>query len=461
MQRLLGLLMLAVPSSLAESTRRDETRRVENRKVINTFEFHLVRPRTSVAQDEFHLPRHYDHLRNTKETTNTNAKRLLKQANDDDDATGEPDGASNDGHEYLTTCIAPFRESASSQDSSYIDPYGDIKVTFQTGPGSFYNKTNGQYPGYNPDWEFVYEYDLEGLREHCRNCKIQINEGDSCDAPLIRLWNRAVEGAYNPWRLEYGAVYNSNSHGKAKGEFSMFNGYDYRDNTRRTAVIFDQDKEKRIGCGILRRMDLGACKNHPRPSAVSPTSSLDASVSPIPTTKPAISPTEIPAIRPTEKPEKPAILPTEKPVMPPTSMPVIPPTAMPTLPPTETPLVPPTLWPTTFPVATKSPIPFDVPNSHRTERPHHKPNLPPDMLPPSYYPPSPTCSPIQNCKDKGGKGKGGKGGKGKGGKGKGATVTKNSKSIGGIGIKDGGYRKDRKGNGAGNGDVKTKVKRVR
>ena len=148
--------------------------------------------------------------------------------------------SSSDEHNYLTTCIAPFRTYVPSEENFYREPFGDVKVVFDGGDGSFFNKTNGKYPGYKAHLEFMFQYQLEGLRDHCQNCRIQINEGNSCDFPRIRLWNRSVPGAYNPWRLEYGAVYNSNKDGKATGRFSMFNGIDFEDNKRRTVVVFDQ-----------------------------------------------------------------------------------------------------------------------------------------------------------------------------------------------------------------------------
>jgi hypothetical protein len=337
------------------------------------------------------------------------------------------DGGSE--HSFLTTCIAPYRTYVPSNKNFFREPYGDIKVLFNGGDGSFYKQTNGTYPGYDPDLEFMFHFDLKGLRDHCKDCRIHINEGISCESPLIRFWNRSVEGAYNPWRPEYGAVYNSNKDGKAKGAFSMFDGFDFNEHKRRTVVVYDQDKNIKIGCGILRRQELGTCENGHNPdSTKSPSLSPNAKLTAVPsvnvvppamdkTTSPITSAspstaaptTMVPTIMATVSPlviAPPASIPTDEPMMP-TPLPT--PSVISSESPVDNPMAMPSSspWPHPWPI----PAPFDVPYGNPTGRPHLKPHLPPDLLPPSYYPPTPTCTPENSDKDSGSsKGKAGKAG---------------------------------------------------
>lgn len=187
----------------------------------------------------------------------------MDDADDDDENTHSNDDLSGDmlHVNYLTTCIEPFRTYIPSPENQYRIPFGNVRITFDGGGGMFNNITGGLYPGYDPDIEFTFQFDLQGLPSNCDGCRIQVNSGMTCDLPEIRFWDRSVEGAVNPWRPEWGAVYHSNQHGQARGYFSMFDGFRYDDHKSRTVVVFDRDKSTRIGCGVIRRSTFGECCN--------------------------------------------------------------------------------------------------------------------------------------------------------------------------------------------------------
>jgi hypothetical protein len=188
---------------------------------------------------------------------------------------------------FLTACISPFRTYIPGPENLNRLPFGNVRITFDGGQSLFHNITEGMYPGYDPDLEFTFQYDLQGLPSNCNACRIQVNAGNSCDHPDIRYWNRSVPGAMNPWRPEWGAVYYSNHNGQARGTFSMFDGFSFDDHKSRTVVVFEQDKKTRIGCGVIRRSNHGECGSQSFLPSFSPTNNP----SPLVTTTPTISST--------------------------------------------------------------------------------------------------------------------------------------------------------------------------
>jgi hypothetical protein len=244
--------------------------------------------------------------------------RSLQKDEDDD----EDDGLHVN---FLTTCIMPFRTYVPSEENMYRIPFGNVRITFDGGQGIFNNITRGNYPGYDPALEFTFEYDLQGLPSNCDGCRIQVNDGADCTHPDIRFWDRSVEGAENPWRPEYGAVYHSSRQGQARGYFSMFDGFEYADHKGRTVVVFDSDLITRIGCGVIRRREYGECGNEPNsgPSMLPSLSPIVVTVppgqpptpAPQPTfpsapTNPPAQPTQIPS-EPTNLPAQPTRIPSE------------------------------------------------------------------------------------------------------------------------------------------------------
>lgn len=314
------------------------------RKLMNTRNDRVTSLRTTTTTTGHHISTSDDPVVVMSETASS-----IRSHHDDLEGQTEH-------HVVLTTCIAPYRTYVPSNENFFREPHGDVKIIFNNGgDGSFYKKTNGTYPGYDAELEFMFHFDLKGLGDGCKDCRIQINEGVSCESPLIRFWDRTVEGAYNPWRPEYGAVYTSNKDGTAKGSFSMFDGFDYNDHKRRSVVVYDQDSSVKIGCGNLRREELGACENAHNPDSTKSPSTAAPS-----TMAPASMVTDSPIL-----------------VAPPASVPTDEPTAMPSI-----------------------DAPYDMPHGTPTDRPHLKPNLPPSLLMPSYYPPAPTCAPEHIGKDK-------------------------------------------------------------
>lgn len=190
---------------------------------------------------------------------------------------------------YLTACITPFHTYQPSEINQYRIPYGDVRITFDGGMGNFNNLTNGEYPGYNRQLEFTFQYELHGLPSLCEKCRIQVTGGSDCSQPKIRYWDRSVEGAYNPWREEYGAIYTSNKHGIARGYFSMFDGFNFDQHKSRTVVVFDRDSSTRIGCGVVRRKDFGKCSMNE--NTTSPTLSPE-----VQTIAPGVFPTVSPSL---------------------------------------------------------------------------------------------------------------------------------------------------------------------
>ena len=157
----------------------------------------------------------------------------------------------------MTACIGPYQDYIPDHHNSFRVPRGEVKIVFDGGGGRFNYVTKGKYPGYDPKLEYTFSYVLRGVQDHCTECRIQIHKGDTCDKPSIRYFNKDIEGAYNPWRIDYGSVYTSNRAGMADGSFGMFDGFGYEEHKRRTVVVWHG--EERIACGILRVRDLGLC----------------------------------------------------------------------------------------------------------------------------------------------------------------------------------------------------------
>ena len=324
---------------------------------------------------------------------------------DDEDVRDNDDLAGDRLHvNYLTTCIEPFRTYIPSPENLYRIPFGNVRITFDGGGGRFNNITGGLYPGYNPDIEFTFEFDLQGLPSNCDGCRIQVNSGMTCDLPEIRFWDRSVEGAVNPWRPEWGAVYHSNQHGQARGYFSMFNGFRYDDHKSRTVVVFDRDKSTRIGCGVIRRSTYGECGHDP---------SIMPSASPIEVTLPPVCINTLPPVPQTAEPQSP-----------------VPQTAEPQSPAPHT-AVPQTSTPQTpYPIATAPPLqtlqptlpfpdpslPTPCPTNPPTEAigtDTERPVAPPINEPGGKGVAPPINEPEDKSSDEGRSGKGGKGMSGK------------------------------------------------
>lgn len=276
---------------------------------------------------------------------------------------------------YLTTCVTPFRTYVPSPENSFRIPYGNVRLTFDGGQGSFNQTTGGLYPGYNPEWEFTFQFDLQGLPSNCDGCRIQVNSGTTCDLPEIRFWNREVEGAVNPWRPEWGAVYHSNKNGQARGYFSMFDGFPYDPHKSRTVVVFASDRSTRIACGVIRRSTYGECGNEtnalpstpPTPSPIDMTPPPAMIPSPIPsaiaTSQPLQTPGPSAPFGPDPTKPTPEPLPTNLPAPLPTNLPTPVPTNLPTPVPTHPPTPVPTNLPTPFPVNLPTPCPTKTPDT--------------------------------------------------------------------------------------------------
>mmetsp|Transcript_30610 Transcript_30610/g.46972 ORF Transcript_30610/g.46972 Transcript_30610/m.46972 type:complete len:326 (+) Transcript_30610:133-1110(+) len=186
-----------------------------------------------------------------------NDQSLFIRRRDQDIFDGNILRGDDDSYDYLTTCIGPYMDYIPGPDNYFRVPRGEAKIVFDGGGGRFNYISKGKYPGYDPKLEFTFSYVLKGLQDHCKNCRIQIHQGDTCDKPSIRYFNKNVEGAYNPWRIEYDSVYTSNRAGETDGSFGMFDGFNYEEHKRKTVVVWDG--EERIGCGVLRVRDLGLC----------------------------------------------------------------------------------------------------------------------------------------------------------------------------------------------------------
>jgi hypothetical protein len=353
----------------------------------------------TIEENEFHLPREsFRMVERGKEVRHTRLERPCCEFKLDLTRCIESQTMRRRLNEnFLTTCVMPFRTYIPNESNMFRIPYGNVRITFDGGRGEFNKTTMGQYPGYDPNLEFTFEFNLQGLSSGCHQCRIQVNDGNNCDLPGIRLWNRSVPGAYNPWRVEYGAFYDSNIHGQARGYFSMFNGFNYDAFKGRTVVVFDQDTTIRIGCGVIRRSVYGECGREPPDESIMPSAGpLTAEPTPEPT--PAPQPTIAPVVF------------TPFPTLPPTPVPTTPApvvlTAPPTPFPTNRPIPLPTVRPT-FPMdKTNAPSPFPFLPPYYEGKGKGSPFPPPIAPPPYDYGRKGKGTPFPPPNDEG-KGKGG------------------------------------------------------
>lgn len=114
-----------------------------------------------------------------------------------------------------------------------LSPSGRVKVTFRD------------------DDSFQFRFRLSGLEADCVGCGIHIHAGTSCathEEVLGHGWNAVV--VQDLWTAVGGATYSTNSSGKARGFFELYNGFGYEENLNHAVVIHMQDGT-RVGCGVL------------------------------------------------------------------------------------------------------------------------------------------------------------------------------------------------------------------
>jgi hypothetical protein len=110
---------------------------------------------------------------------------------------------------------------------------GDVKVTF------------------NDDNTFQFGFDIKGVEADCVDCGIHIHVGTTCATHAEvggHYWKQDV--LRDLWKTIGGAVYNADDKGKAKGYFSLYNGYGIKENNNHVVVIHAQDGT-RVACGVL------------------------------------------------------------------------------------------------------------------------------------------------------------------------------------------------------------------
>ena len=93
----------------------------------------------------------------------------------------------------------------------------------------------------------IFSYNVRKLPKNCKNCGVHIHVGKTCktDAKVGgHYWREEVYP--DPWVPEFGATYNSNAYGRARGYFSVTNGYGYGDN-KDHAIVFHAQDGSRIG----------------------------------------------------------------------------------------------------------------------------------------------------------------------------------------------------------------------
>lgn len=109
------------------------------------------------------------------------------------------------------------------------------------------------YVSFEEDDSFILTYDIKGMEQNCENCGLHIHEGLSCDTAAEVLghgWNTVQ--TQDLWFAQFGAVYNSNKLGRAKGSFRLYNGFGYLNNMHH-AVVLHGKGGRRVGCGVLER----------------------------------------------------------------------------------------------------------------------------------------------------------------------------------------------------------------
>jgi hypothetical protein len=114
-----------------------------------------------------------------------------------------------------------------------LKPEGNVKVAF------------------NSDDTFEFSFDLEGLGVDVAYGGVHIHAGTSCDDPDLVLghyWDAEV--VQDLWTAVGGSIYSTDSKGKAKGSFNLYNGFGIEKNYLHAVVIHAEDGT-RAACGIL------------------------------------------------------------------------------------------------------------------------------------------------------------------------------------------------------------------
>ena len=158
------------------------------------------------------------------------------QQDDEDDRENVP---------HLSACIGRY-PGYNLELGAWVNPNGHVRtIYFQDGGES--------------GTEMLFEFDVYENEDHCKDCRIHIAKGTTCeDADEVggHYWNSGVLSE-DPWTRRNGAFYNSNNNGKAIGAFEIDNGYSYEENLGHAVVIYAMDGRTRIGCGILEDGDRG------------------------------------------------------------------------------------------------------------------------------------------------------------------------------------------------------------
>ena len=155
------------------------------------------------------------------------------------------EGGEDDGVPYLSACIGRY-PGYNLELGAWVNPNGHVRtIYFQDGGGR--------------GTEMLFEFDVYENEDHCKDCRIHIARGMTCDdADQVggHYWNSDVLED-DPWTRRNGAYYNSNNNGKAIGAFEIDNGYSYEENLGHAVVIYAMDGSTKIGCGLLEAGDRG------------------------------------------------------------------------------------------------------------------------------------------------------------------------------------------------------------
>jgi hypothetical protein len=115
-----------------------------------------------------------------------------------------------------------------------LDPRGKVTLAFKS------------------DDTFEFFFRVRGLEEDVDIAGFHIHEGTSCDSPEVvggHYWKDDV--VRDLWTIQGGSVYSTDSDGKGKGSFNMYNGYGIEENANHAVVIHAKDGS-RVACGLLR-----------------------------------------------------------------------------------------------------------------------------------------------------------------------------------------------------------------
>jgi len=101
------------------------------------------------------------------------------------------------------------------------------------------------------DDTFIFGFIFEGLPHLCSRCQLSIQEGTSCEAPLIGShYFDQKQLERDPWVVARGAYYNADAQGNGQRSFFLYNGHGYSEN-KNHAVVLKAPDGTRIACGIL------------------------------------------------------------------------------------------------------------------------------------------------------------------------------------------------------------------